>query len=543
MELATLYPFINRSIVKKLKKRHIPFIYGLLLLLIGCAAPKTSVPVGVYPKDKPTVLEPDALAASVPPGYKVEVFMKDLVWPTSIEFDDDGNVYVAEAGYAYGDPFAPAQVFRITRNGEITRLSDKFLGPITDLLYHEGKLFVSYKGKISLLTMDGTVTDLVTGLPSYGDHHNNQMTVGPEGKIYFGQGTVTNSGVVGLDNVYPYVWLMLWPDLHDVPAKDLKLRGESFLTPQPNNVLARQGNLISLGSNLTYAVGSIFSRNKDKSLLVRTRAFQPFGEHKKEVKGNVKASGTILRMNTDGTALEVFAWGLRNPFGVMWGPDGELYVADNGYDERGSRPIANALDNIYKIRKDGWYGFPDFSSGIPVTHEQFQPKRGAKLKFLLKDHPPVEHPWLTRPENGGVTKLDFSKNDSFGFKGHMFLTEVGSATPITGEDKELKGYTVVRIDPSTKVVEPFLTNRSLGPKGMEYVTTAGPRRPVESKFSPDGEVLYIVDIGIISADLAGPGPFPIPIPGTGVIWRITKEGSTFPTPSGNLSAMPPHASK
>lgn len=245
---------------------------------------------------------------------------------------------------------------------------------------------------------DGTVKDLVAGLPSYGDHFNNQLTVGPDGKVYFGQGVATNSGVVGLDNAYPFVWLLLWPDVHDVPAKDIRLSGESFLTPQPNNVLSRQGKLISFGRDVSYAVTSVFNRNKDKSMLVRTRAFQPFGEHEKEVKGQVKASGTILRMNPDGTGLEIYAWGLRNPFGVLWGPDGQLYVADNGYDERGSRPIANAKDNLYIIKEGGWYGFPDYSSGIPVTDPQFRSKRGPRLKFLMEEHPPVEHPWLTRPE-------------------------------------------------------------------------------------------------------------------------------------------------
>jgi glucose/arabinose dehydrogenase len=43
-------------------------------------------------------------------------------------------------------------------------------------------------------------------------------------------------------------------------------------------------------------------------------------------------------MNADGSGLEVYAWGLRNPYGVQWGPDGQLYVTDNAYDERGSRP-------------------------------------------------------------------------------------------------------------------------------------------------------------------------------------------------------------
>ncbi len=258
------------------KKNWSIFLFTLVFIFSGCAVPKPSVPVGIYPKEQPKVPPPDASAAQVPDGYKVEVFMKDLIWPSSIDFDESGNVYVAEAGYVYGDLFAPAQILRITPSGQITRLADGFNGPITDILWHKSQLYVSHKGKISFVAPDGKVTDLVTGLPSYGDHFNNQMTLGPDGKIYFGQGVATNSGVVGLDNVYPYVWLLLWPDVHDVPARDIRLTGESFLTPQPDNVLARQGNLLSLGSNLTYAVTNIFNRNKNKSLLVRTRAFQQF---------------------------------------------------------------------------------------------------------------------------------------------------------------------------------------------------------------------------------------------------------------------------
>jgi glucose/arabinose dehydrogenase len=487
----------------------------------------------------PKIPDPNANAAWVPDGYKAEVFMKDLIWPSSIEFDKNGNIYVAEAGYVYGDPFAPAQILRITSKGDISRYAEGFNGPITDLLWHNNKLFVSHKGKISTVGSDGTVTDIVTGLPSHGDHFNNEMSVGPDGRIYFGQGTATNSGVVGLDNAYPYVWLLLHPDVYDVPAQDMRLKKESFLTPQPNNVLSRQGNLLSLGSNLTYAVTSVFNRNKNKSLLVRTRAFQPFGEHDRNVKGQVKASGTILRMNADGSGLEVYAWGLRNPYGVQWGPDGQLYVTDNAYDERGSRPIANANDNIFQIKQGGWYGFPDYASGIPVTDKQFRPERGPKPKFLMKDHPPVEKPWLIRPENAASTKFDFSTSAAFGFKGQMFLAEFGSGTPLTGEDKNLNGYTVVRIDPSTKEAQPFLSNKKTGPSGKEYVSTEGPRHPVEARFSPDGEVLYVVDIGVIGFELAGAGPFPIPSPGTGVIWRITKQGNNASGPPANLSPLPP----
>lgn len=108
--------------------------------------------------------------------------------------------------------------------------------------------------------------------------------------------------------------------------------------------------------------------------------------------------------------MEVYAWGLRNPNGVKWAPDGQLYVTDNAYDERGSRPVANAKNNIFQIKQGGWWGWPAYSSGLPLTDPQFRPARGPKLKCLLKDHPPVEQRWMVRPENVAATKFDFSSS-------------------------------------------------------------------------------------------------------------------------------------
>jgi glucose/arabinose dehydrogenase len=167
----------------------------VVFIFSSCAVPRTTFPVGVYPKEVAKIPPPDAAAAGLPPGYKAEVFMKDLIWPTSIEFDSDRNIYVAEAGYVYGDPFAPARIFRVTPDGKISVYAEGFHGPVTDILWHRQQLYVSHRGKISVVKSDGTVQDLVTGLPSHGDHFNNQMTVGPDQKIYFGQGSATNSGV------------------------------------------------------------------------------------------------------------------------------------------------------------------------------------------------------------------------------------------------------------------------------------------------------------------------------------------------------------
>jgi len=473
-------------------------------------------------KEMPRIPDPDPAAAWVPAGYKVEVFVRDLTYPSSIEFDPDGNAYIAESGYVYGDEAAPARIWRITPRGEMRIIADQLNGPVTDILWHEGRLLISHKGKISSVDSQGSaVRDLVTGLPSFGDHENNQMTIGPDGKVYFGQGTVTNSGVVGTDN-FAFGWLGKYPAEHDVAPKDLRTSGQEFLTLDP----------------------MVLTSSKEPPL-VRTVPFAAFGTGALKgniAKGDVKANGTILRMNPDGSGLEVYAWGLRNPFGVKWGPDGKLYAADNGFDDRGSRPIAHALDAIWEIRQGAWYGWPDYNAGIPVTDARFRPQHGPAPKPLLSegDHPKVEQPIATRPNHVGVTKIDFSTSDKFGFNGQMFFAEVGDMNPITGNHVEHFGFDVIRLDPRTRQSEVFFRTKesALGPKDgrMEYVVTSGPKRLVGVKFSPAGDAMYVADIGAIAVT-STPAPAAHPFVNTGVIWKITKEGTPSKGPS-NLSPLP-----
>lgn len=99
--------------------------------------------------------------------------------------------------------------------------------------------------------------------------------------------------------------------------------------------------------------------------------------------------------------------------------------------DRSSRPIGNARDNLWLVHQGAWYGWPDYSSAIPVTHPHFRPSRGNPREFLMKRHPPVQKPLMTRPKHAGLTKTDFSTSPQFGFEGQMFLGEVGAGTPIT----------------------------------------------------------------------------------------------------------------
>jgi glucose/arabinose dehydrogenase len=243
-------------------------------------------------------------------------------------------------------------------------------------------------------------------------------------------------------------------------------------------------------------------------------------------------------MNADGSNLEQYAWGLRNPFGLAWSSDGRLFVADNGYDERGSRPVGNAPDVIWQVRRNAWYGFPDYVAGIAITDERFKPSRGKAPEFLMEKHPRVERPFMTRPPHSAVTKMEFSRSLSFGYQGQMFMGEFGSGTPVTGPKAPPAGYQLVRIDLETKKAEPFFRTRreALGPAGNEYVATPGPKHPMEARFSRDGTSLYVVDFGAMAVFPAGAGPAARPLPMTGVVWRITKRGAKQGAMLTNLSA-------
>ena len=64
---------------------------------------------------------------------------------------------------------------------------------------------------------------------------------------------------------------------------------------------------------------------------------------------------------------------------------------------------------------------------------------------------------------------------------------------------------------------------ALGPPGpFRYNVTPGPKRPVDVRFSPGGDALYVVDVGAIVALPAGAGPMVQAFPKTGAVWRITR---------------------
>ncbi|HEX9075489.1 MAG TPA: hypothetical protein VF932_06895, partial [Anaerolineae bacterium] len=267
----------------------VPFVLAGFLVAISFSKPVRAL-------EAPRKFNPTDIRLA--DGYQIEPVIENLTAPSAAIFNGN-NLIIAESGSTRA---ASGRILRIKPEGSIDVITASGLhGAITGLAIKDGLLYVSSQGKVSRIDSNGRLRDIVTGLPSEGDHQNTNIAFGPDGKLYVGQGTVTNAGIVGVDN-FALGWLDLHPNLHEVPCQDVKLLGQNYRTPDPT----RPGN--------------------DAPML--TGAYESFGVPStpdEVVKGNLKCGGAILRFNSDGSDIHLVAWGLRNPFGLKFDKSGQLW--------------------------------------------------------------------------------------------------------------------------------------------------------------------------------------------------------------------------
>ena len=91
----------------------------------------------------------------------------------------------------------------------------------------------------------------------------------------------------------------------------------------------------------------------------------------------------ILEMNLDGTALRVYASGLRNPVGVAWEPKtGVLWTAVNERDELGDNLVP---DYITGVKPGAFYGWPYSYFGDHVDPRRKGERPDLVAKAMVPD--------------------------------------------------------------------------------------------------------------------------------------------------------------
>lgn len=458
----------------------------------------------------------DADSIVAPQGYRVETLITGLAFPSAISFGPGGELYLAESGGACGTVVGLPRVLRVDPDRSVNEIG-RLDNPILGLVYRNGELLIGEDGpapRILRVTTEGEVKILVESLPGGGDYGLSGLSLDPSGALLFGIGTRTNSGVVGLDNV-ARGWAASHPDWADVPGADIRLEGINYVTAQPG-----------AGATARVATGGFkaFGRRSDPGEAIRA---------------SIRCSGAVYRLPLDATEPERLAWGFRNPVGVAAGPDGRVFASEGGMEERGSRPVAGAPDNLWEVQPGGYYGWPDYASGIPVTEPRFRLPGHPLPRRLLRDEIKIAGtPAATFPARSGVGRFDFATSPQFGFAGDALVALSGewSAAAYAEEDAAPGGYRVVRVNLATGETTDFLVNRQGAPASAGG--SGGLERPFDVRFDPTGEVLYVVDMGEVHLNREfGLEPFG----GTGVVWRITRIRPTLLVPPVSEPAAEPEA--
>lgn len=462
----------------------------------------------------PTTVRPkvDARDVVVPDGYTVEALIVGLSVPTTIEFAPDGTLFIAEGGSTWPTrPGMPPRILTLTPDGELDVFATEVFGGPRGFAFHDGKLYVSAKGgyhsrivSYDLATRERTV--LLDNLPNGGWHEPGGPVFGPDGLMYFGQGSISLNGVVGPAGFT--VDIAKHPRAHDVPGVDITLTGNNDWSRHP---AAPYPFLMETGAYKSYGVTA---------------------QKGEVVKGERLCSTGIWRARADGSDVELLAWGVRNPWGMTFDEHGELFVGDLCMEEKDPRPVANDSSKIWHIKNakqphgsittPDWYGFPEIcGDGLPVWEGHHRPLRGPTAQPLIENPPPWAGPavYLT-PTHAALGKMDFCRSDAFGHRGELFLCQYGTYWPLNSmrPHDANNGFNVVRVDVNTGKAEMFLHNLLPGPASA-HPGTGGIERPVDCTFSPDGRSLYVLDFGFNSATKHNVFAYAH----TGVLWRITKQ--------------------
>ncbi|QRY80819.1 sorbosone dehydrogenase family protein [Pseudomonas sp. PDNC002] len=183
----------------------------------------------------------------------------------------------------------------------------------------------------------------------------------------------------------------------------------------------------------------------------------------------------LQRMNTDGSAREVVAYGIRNTVGFTWQPQTkQLWFTDNGRDLMGDDKPDDELNKVSRIGED--FGYPDCHQG-----DLADPEEGRKPCSTFT--PPV----AKLGPHVAALGLRFYTGEQFPteYRNNLFIAEHGS-----WNRSQKIGYRVSRVELND---DGTLKRQSVFAEGWLDSDGEVHGRPADVLVAPDGALLVSDD--------------------------------------------------
>ncbi|MBI5767567.1 MAG: HEAT repeat domain-containing protein [Verrucomicrobia bacterium] len=380
----------------------------------------------------------------LPPGLVARLWAAEpmLANPVAFDIDAQGRIYVAET-YRYGSSTLDIRSYMWTLEDDLAnRTTAEWLTSMKRHFGPEGLKELSLESERIRLLEDTKRTGVADKSTLYAEGFNS-----PQDGV--ASGVLARRGQVWFANI-PNLWM---------------LQGESAAAAGP----AVKRTAISSGYGVRFNFtghdlhGLVFGPDGKLYFSIGDR-----GAHATGPDGSVADtpdSGAVFRCNPDGTQLELFATGLRNPQSLVFTENGDLFTGDNDCDQGDEERLVHVVEG----GDSGWrvgYQFPPLVKDGPWLREKlWHPRHAGQAAYLLAPICNIEDgpSGLTYYPGTGL-------NDSY--RGALFITHFKGSISNSGiytYNLKQSGATYAVAD-----AKPFLTNAL----------------PTDVKFAPDGRLFY-----------------------------------------------------
>ena len=183
--------------------------------------------------------------------------------------------------------------------------------------------------------------------------------------------------------------------------------------------------------------------------------------------GTIEApdTGSVFRMNPDGTQLELFATGMRNPQSLLFTENGDLFTGDNDSDQGDEERLVHIVEGGDSGWRIGWQFAPLGDAGPWNSEKMWHPRNPEQPSYMLAP--------IANIEDGpsGVAYYPGTGLNS-SFKGSILITHFKGSISRSG----IYDYRLKEKGASYEIADakPFLMSAL----------------PTDVRFGPDGRVYY-----------------------------------------------------